>query len=372
MDTTNGLDSFMQDPKGAIKSFWDKPEGAAGKVAMVGLLVLFGLGIYKALPYIVLGLQSALTATLLGVGLFGILYVILNKQFQTAVWYLFQIAMKKFTGFIIELDPINILKSYLESLKRSLGDMERSISKLNGQIRSLDQIIHKNEEDRKESLSIAGKARETGKKQALVLNARRAGRLQKSNFTLQVLRDKLSKLLTVLEKMYEVSEFLYQDTADEVKVQSQQYEATKTAWSAFKSALSVIKGDPDKRAMFDQTMEYMADDFAMKIGEIEEFMKMSSGVIEGVDLQNMVYEEDALNELDMWSQKADSLLLSPGEKQELMRPSSMYDPEVLKARKNNSTDSVLEAASKQPATPAVSRHEKKSLEDFDSFFDSSK
>lgn len=52
-----------------------------------------------------------------------------------------------------------------------------------------------------------------------------------------------------------------------------------------KSAMNIIAGNSDKRAMFDQAMESIADDVAMKVGEMERFMEMSSNFMDSIDLQ---------------------------------------------------------------------------------------
>ena len=332
------LQGIMTDGQAKPKSFWDRPEGKFGRFVVAGIIVGGGFLLYKALPFIITLLSNTLTAALLGLALVVLGMVVFNKRFQTIVWYMFQSVMRALTGIMIDIDPISILQSYLGHLRQALATMSKNIGRLNGQIRNLDSIMANNEHERQEALSIAGKAKETGKKSALVLNARHAGRLKQSNMTLQALRDKLALLLRVLEKMNETAEFLYQDTEDEVKVKTQEYEAIRAGYSAFKAALSVIKGDPNKKAVFDQTMESMTTDFATKVGEIEEFMRMSSGVIEGIDLQNMVFEEDALADLEKWEQRADSLILKPGEKQMLL--ASAYN-----------TDSLLDSAGVSQASP---------------------
>ncbi|MBK6784296.1 MAG: hypothetical protein IPG79_11445 [Saprospiraceae bacterium] len=50
--------------------------------------------------------------------------------------------------------------------------------------------------------------------------------------------------------------------------------------------MSIIKGDADKRAIFDQAMEHIADDVANKVGEMERFMEISSDFMSSIDLQN--------------------------------------------------------------------------------------
>lgn len=76
-----------------------------------------------------------------------------------------------------------------------------------------------------------------------------------------------------------------------------------------KSAMSIISGDPDKRAMFDMAMESIADDVANKVGEMERFMEMSSNFMDSVDLQNGVFEEQGLKMLEEWEKKSSLMLL---------------------------------------------------------------
>jgi hypothetical protein len=76
-----------------------------------------------------------------------------------------------------------------------------------------------------------------------------------------------------------------------------------------RGAMSIIKGDADKRAMFDQAMEYVADDVANKVGEMERFMEMSSDFMSSIDLQNGVFEEQGLKMLEEYEKKSTLLLM---------------------------------------------------------------
>jgi len=116
-------------------------------------------------------------------------------------------------------------------------------------------------------------------------------------------------LYRVLVKMFENSEILAEDIKDQVMVKEQEYNAIKASNSAMKSAMSVISGDPDKRAMFDAAMEAIADDVSNKVGEMERFMEVSSGFMDSIDLQNGVFEEEGLKMLEKWEKEGASLLL---------------------------------------------------------------
>ena len=111
------------------------------------------------------------------------------------------------------------------------------------------------------------------------------------------------------------SELLLEDTKDQVKLKEQERKAIRTSHSAMKSAMSVMSGDPDKRAMFDMAMEAVADDVANKVGEMEQFMEMSSDFMNSIDLQNGVFQEQGLKMLEEYEKKS-TLLLLGGKEQE--------------------------------------------------------
>jgi hypothetical protein len=117
----------------------------------------------------------------------------------------------------------------------------------------------------------------------------------------------------VLTKMYANSEILLEDTKDQVKVKEIEYKAIKTSHSAMKGAMSIISGDKDKREMFDQAMEHIADDVANKVGEMEQFMEMSSSVMDSIDLQSGVFEEQGLKMLEEYEKKSSLLLMGGSE-----------------------------------------------------------
>lgn len=71
-------------------------------------------------------------------------------------------------------------------------------------------------------------------------------------------------LYRVLAKMYENSGILVEDITDQVMVKEQERKAILASTSAMRSAMSVIKGDPDKKAMFDAALEAVADDVSKK------------------------------------------------------------------------------------------------------------
>ncbi len=55
-------------------------------------------------------------------------------------------------------------------------------------------------------------------------------------------------------------------------------------------------------------MESITTDYYNKLGEIEQFMEDSQNFINTMDLENGVFEEDALSKLDEWQKRSENLL----------------------------------------------------------------
>lgn len=290
------------------KSFWSRPEGKTGFLFLAALVAGGAYLLFGLLPFFITLMQNTITAFALMAVVGVILYVALDPKVHTLIGYTYRGIMRKVTQVFIELDPINILKNYVEDLEKRRSEMNEQVTKLKGQMTKLRTIIDKNSADSENSLRLAEQAKTKGMQDAIVVNTRQAGRLQKSNETLTALYTKMELLYRVLVKMYESSGLLIQDISGEVKVQEMQRNAILAGHSAFKSAMRIIQGDPDKKLIFDQAMDYLVDDYGAKVGEMERFMEVSSTFIDGVDLQNGVFQDEGLKMLEKW-EKEPSLVL---------------------------------------------------------------
>jgi len=256
----------------------------------------------------------------------------MNGKFRALCSFMFQSVMRWITSWFVTVDPIGILKDYVEDLKESHAKMDEQIGKLRGVLAGLARTIKENKESMQNNMSLASKAREnlnkinnsediTRMKAQVMLKSRKAGRLQETNKTFLDLHNKIEMIYRVLSKMYINCGVLIEDTEDSVKMKEIEWKTTRAAHSAMKSAMSVINGNSDKRAIFEQTLEYMANDLDTKVGEMQRFMEVSQNFLDGVDLQNGVFEEKGLEMLEKWEQDADAWLLG-GEKEQIISDSS--------------------------------------------------
>ncbi|WP_369916987.1 hypothetical protein [Lewinella sp. 4G2] len=331
------------------KSFWQRPEGVTGLIFLVA--ILGGIGFLAvSLPWAAILANTLYMAGVIAV--LGILvYMVLDPKMRNLVYYMYKSVMRAITGMFVQIDPIGILKTYVEELQNNLRKMNKQISQLRAQMHKLKEVIVNNEREISSNLKLAGKAKETNKRNVMILKSRRAGRLKDSNIRLETLYQKMEVLYRVLTKMYENSQILSEDIKDQVMVKEQERKAIHASHGAMKSAMSVINGDPDQRAMFDMAMENITEDVANKVGEMERFMEMSANFMDSVDLQNGVFEEEGMQMLEQWEKESTSLLL--GEEKGTL---------LLKAESN--TDVLdLDAPIPERARQSGSKNQ------YDSFFD---
>ncbi len=307
------------------KSFWQRPEGVTGMIFLAGLIIGGGYLLYVGLPVLIGLAQNVLYLSLMLLALGAIVYMVLDPKMRNLVSYMYKGMMRWITSMFVQIDPIGILKSYVEDLKDNLRKMNKQIAQLRGQMHQLNEVIHNNKKQIQTSLSMASKAKETDKQNIMILKTRQAGRLKESNMRLEDLYRKMEVLYRVLTKMYENSQVLMEDIQDQVKVKEQERKAIHASHGAMRSAMSIISGDPDKRAMFDQAMEAITEDVANKVGEMERFMEMSANFMDSVDLQNGIFEEEGLKMLEKWEREGVSLILGEEKSNLLMQANDDSD-----------------------------------------------
>ncbi|MBK8244674.1 MAG: hypothetical protein IPK88_14695 [Saprospiraceae bacterium] len=291
------------------KSFWSRPEGVTGGLILSGIIAGGGFLLYKFLPVLIGMLSNTLYLAGMLIILGALIYIALDPKARTLIWYMYKSAMRWITSLFVKIDPIGILKSYVEDLKDNLGKMNKQITKLRSQMHLLKEQIYNNSKQINTSLDQAKQAQQVQQESVMVLKSRQAGRLKESNFKLEDLYRKMEILYKVLNRMYENSEIMAEDISDQVKIKGQERAAIHASHSAMRSAMSVISGDKDQRALFDEALEAMADDVSLKVGEMEQFMELSENFMSSVDLQNGVFEEEGIKMLEQWEKQGVSKLL---------------------------------------------------------------
>jgi len=288
------------------RSYWSKPEG------ITSLLFIGGLGaagLYywnKLAAFLIEVTQNTLYLGAL-LGLLAILvFLFTSKDVRTAVFFLFKTLMRKITGLIIKLDPIAIMKIYIDDLKEKREKMQGQINILAGQLVKLNKKITENNEEIKQKFAEANKASQMtdrpGMKETASLATIEGAGLQEMNEKLFPLQRNMKTILEFMEKVNKSADYIIKETEIKVKLKEAEYRIVKESSNALRTAVSIFKGNPDKKFYFDESMEYIQDDMSLKLGEMKRAMDLSLDFINAVDVQNGLLSDKGQAMLEAYNQ----------------------------------------------------------------------
>jgi hypothetical protein len=275
---------------GSKRSYWSKPEGVTSLLFLgaAGAAALYFWN--KIAAFLIEVTQNTLYLGFLMAILALVIFLFTSKDVRTAVFFLFKTMMRNITGLIIKLDPIAIMKIYIDDLKEKREKMQGQINTLAGQLVKLNKNINENNEQIKQKFAEANKAStmldRPGMKETASLATIEGAGLQEMNEKLFPLQRNMKTVLEFMEKVNKSADYIIKETEIKVKLKEAEYRIVKESSNALRTAISIFKGNPDKKFYFDESMEYIQDDMSQKLGEMKRAMDLSLDFINGVDVQN--------------------------------------------------------------------------------------
>ena len=287
------------------RSFWSRPEGILGLIVLAGIA---GFSLYhfnEILQFLIQATSNILELALL-LGALGVLiFLFTSKDIRTAVFFLFKSLMRSLTGSVIQLNPIAIMKIYVQDLREKREKMQGQINTLAGQLVKLNKKINENNEAIKQKFAEANKANsmtdKPGMRESAQLATMEGAGLQEMNEKLLPLQRNMKQVLAFMEKVNQSADYIIKETDIKVRLKETEYQIVKESSNALKTAVSIFKGDPDKKFYFDQSMEYIQDDMSQKLGEMKRAMDLSMDFINGVDIQNGILSDKGQTLLDAYN-----------------------------------------------------------------------
>jgi preprotein translocase subunit Sss1 len=287
------------------RSFWSRPEGILGLAVIVAA---GGVGLYffnEIVEFLIKVVSNTLQLGLLLGALALLVFLLTSRDIRTGAFFLFKTLMRKLTGLVIQLDPIAILKIYIDDLKQKRQKMQGQIDTLAGQLVKLNKKINENNELIKQKFAEANKASSMadrpGMKEASQLATIEGAGLQQMNEKLLPLQRNMKVVLAFMEKVNQSADYIIKETEIKVRLKEVEYKIVKESSSALRTAVSIFKGDPDKKFYFDQSMEYIQDDMSQKLGEMKRAMDLSMDFINSVDVQNGILSDKGQAMLDAYN-----------------------------------------------------------------------
>jgi len=281
----NSLKNYGDKAKGVF----DQKGGTLGMVilaiAVVALLVFF----QPILAIVQLALQNILGIIALVLVIAAILYVVFDKNARLLLGTLYMMAIRALMGAVIKMNPIAILEDTIKQMYKRIANVEDKMGKLNGvRLKFKDKIKEKKKElqvclDRKAA------AESKGNVALAQIESRQAVRLVDITNEYIELQASSENWYKTLSKIAELAKLTAQDAENEVSIQKEKYQMVRDSHSAFKSAMSILKGDPDELAMYNQAFEIVTQDIMNKVGEMDRVINTTGGMIDKMEIDKEMY-----------------------------------------------------------------------------------
>lgn len=278
-----------------LKPYWERPGGKAGTLIGIGLLVVAG---YYLLPILTTVVWNTVNFGIALVALGVFLYCVTNRKLRLSLMYLYEILMKKLVGIVIELDPFIIAEDDIKEMEKQRAKLYAQSVEVDGQKEQIEAKIGEKESEMRKLMSKAQAAKQNDMMPELGNATRQIARIQEYLKQLTPIRDNLAKISTYLTKVHKNSAYLIEDAKNELELKKDLYRSVTSGNKALTSALKIFEGDPEKKQMVEQSMEYLKEDIARKLGSMKKAISYSSDFMKSIDLENATYEVEGLKLLE--------------------------------------------------------------------------
>jgi hypothetical protein len=281
-----------------LKSYWKRPGGKFGMIAGIGILAAIGYYVLPILTSIVWNTVNFGIA-LACLGLF--LYAVTHRKLRLSLFYLYEILMKKLVGIVIELDPFIIAEDYINDMQEEREKLYKQATDVDGQKEKIHMKIKEKQGEINKLMTKAQVARDKNMLPELGNATRQIGRLNEYIKQLSPIHDNLLRIGDYLTNIHKNSAYLIEDAKNELELKKDLYKSVTSGNRALTSALKIFKGDPEKKLMVEQSMEYLKEDIAGKLANMKKAISYSSDFMKSIDLDNATYEKEGLKMLESFN-----------------------------------------------------------------------
>lgn len=299
------------------QSFWGRKEGLTGMLLMGGLaaggiFLLSSFGLFLA-PIITTILSNLFFMGISAVALGGLVYILIQPNVRSMLWNSFKGISRGLTNIFVDVYHIDIMKNRVAEMYEKVRFIIAKREVLMRSLANLRRVIKATEREMEEAKQSLQEATRKQKQTEVFVHSRQFGRLEKSLKKQKESEKKLVFYNKMLEKYVEVTQAFAKDTENEVTAVIRDFELTKEVQGAMQAVKNVLLGDKHK-AMYDQALEVTLEKTLAAEGEIDSIIDMTSHIVDNFDAENAQFEQKALDMLEVWSQKEESVLLGDGKK----------------------------------------------------------
>ena len=319
------------------KSFWKKPEGKPGMVLTAALAGAGLYGLWLALPFL-LGVVWGTVNLAIGVGILAAIgYVVTNGTVQALARNIFQSVCRGVAVCYTTIDPIGILKNWLDDMRKEKTELDQTIMRFAGSDNKLrSSIAKKNAEVQQLGAQVAAAERMLPSKTDPLERERiqlqketyeqKAGLLIQSAGQLQALETQTNDMLQKFRHWSQVSDAKIDRTAMKVELLSEQRDMITDAKKTLGVGMRLLKGDDEQLKLVDMSIEFLTADAERTVGEIQEFNRFSDKMLTDIDIENSANAEVARQKFAEFGAKMEESAARPSAVDQLQSALALAGP----------------------------------------------
>jgi len=278
-----------------LKSYWNRPGGKFGIFMGLGILAIIG---YYVVPLLTTIVWNTVNFGIALVCLALFLYAVTNRKLRLSLFYFYEILMKKLVGVVIELDPFVIAEDYLGDMEEQREKLYKQSVEVDGQKEKINLKIKEKKDEINKLMTRAQVAKDKNMGPELGNATRQIGRLNEYITQLTPIQENLTRIGDYLTKIHKNSAYLIEDARNELELKKDLYKSVTSGNRALSSALKIFKGDPEKKLLVEQSMEFLKEDIAGKLANMKKAISYSADFMQSIDLDNATYEKEGLRLLE--------------------------------------------------------------------------
>jgi hypothetical protein len=302
---STSMPNFDAEVKQRIKGFWKRPEGKLGAVILLATICAGLYGTSLLLPWAIAFATDFLHLAVLIVACIAVVGTVLNPTFRNLVSNIFQSFMRFVTGVFVTIDPIGILKNNIERMEKQNEELGEGIEGCNGaktrletQIAKNTQLVNKDKSKIDEAERVLRNTQIDDLTRGRVTLSRQSalqeiGRKMKSNENLQRVLAQTTQMYKLLCRWQQLAEYNIENTRGQMENLRDERDAILASFKSLGPAKRLIKGDPEELKLVNQSLEFLAEDNAMKLGAMEDFSRYSQKFLTDMDLEQGASAADA-------------------------------------------------------------------------------
>jgi hypothetical protein len=278
-----------------------------GNVVGIAIIAALGLAAYTyVLPYL---LTLVWDSVQLGIGIVVaafLFYILTNGKTWRAFRYLSEAFSQIFLGWVIEMNPFNILEYKLRLAEEDAEELLKYNKQLKGKQSEIKEKIDRNDQEIKIAISqkdivqrklLANPADITAKEgleeslNTIAANTDYANGLKPAY-------NELVKLTDFTERAFRAANLQIKMSRKQLSKQRDLYETVTTASGAITKAKRALAGDAGVNSDADMAIEMLRKDIGQKIGNIQSGIKITSEIMNSKDLENAAKLQTTLKQLE--------------------------------------------------------------------------